>query len=317
MDIIITGKSGYEFWQQNTTLLSKGSIPIPGDHSASLGKREAMLFASDEHLSLPISHLVTRKEQRKIYDYRRSVMRDCGKLPCIVPIHEGLAVAVPELCFLQLANELPLPELIYYGYRFCSTFEYNEFSPTGTGPRVPLMTVTSMRSFLARLPKGRGTASATKALGLIAENADSPKEIESSMRLSLPYSLGGYKLPLPELNKEITLSTRTQVAMKRPTLKPDLFWKDAKLLAEYQSDLTHLNPEQFHYDLKRMNAFISMGYKQISISSEHLSNMESMDLLAADIAKILGKRIRPTLSDFARRQTELRRTIWRLNDERI
>ncbi|MBQ6586307.1 MAG: hypothetical protein IJH83_05835 [Coriobacteriales bacterium] len=317
MDVILAGKTGYEFWQRNTDLLSRKPTPIHTNRSASLHKREALLLASDEGLSLPIVHLVGAKEQRAGNGQQRTVMRDCGKLPCIVPIHEGLSVATPELCFLQLANELSLPQLIFFGYRFCSTYCHNEFSPTGLTSRIQLMTPESARAFLAKVPTTQGTAKAKKALPFIAAKADSPKEIESSMRLTLPYSLGGYKLPLPELNKEISLTTNPRSALKRTTLRPDLFWKDAKLLAEYQSDLTHLSPEQFHYDLKRMNAFIGMGYRQISICSDHLARIESMDLLAADIAKLLGKRIRPSIDDFHKRQVALVRCIHELIETRL
>ena len=316
MDIILAGESAYRYWMKSRRGPS-AAIPVPYKYSLSVTREDIAAIAFDHGLTAPIDLLITQESNRRYDDGFTCHFERTGRVSCIVPIHEGFAVASPELCFLQLARSANLQELIFYGFRLCSSYRFNEFSPTGMETVEPLMTVSSARTLLTRLSHCHGSKAALTALGFIIENAASPKEIEAAMRLCLPYHLGGYKLPKLELNPEIPLSKAAQRALGRPSLKPDFFWREAKLLAEYQSDLTHLNPDQYNYDLKRMNVFASMGYKQIYIGSNHLSDYSAMDQLANDIAKLLGKRIRPSQADFFSRQAQLVRTIRRLNDERI
>jgi len=292
-------------------------VPVPNRYSLSLMKREMELLVAEYGLSLPIHALITSENDRRKRDDLVCHFEATGRVSCIVPIHEGLAVSSPELCFLQLARSSTLQELIFYGFRLCSTYRFNEFSPTGMEPIEPLMTISSAKALLTRLSRCHGSALARKALSLVIENAASPKEIEAAMRLSLPYNLGGYHLNDLELNPSITLDKAGQAALGRPTLKPDFLWRSAKVLAEYQSDLTHLDLEQHAFDLKRMNVFVRMGYKQISINSEHLSSIPRMDALAKDIAKLSGKYIRPSLADYPSRQLALVHCIQRMNDERL
>ena len=316
MNIILAGESAYRYWMKSRRMPS-APVPVPYTYSLSIAQEEIPVLVSDYDLVAPVDLLITQENDRRKNPDLICRFERTGRVSCIVPIHEGFAVASPELCFLQLARSASLQELIFYGFRLCSTYRFNEFSPTGMETIEPLMTIASARTLLARLSHCHGSKAARTALGYIIENAASPKEIEAAMRLHLPYHLGGYRFPKLELNPEIPLGKAAQSAIGCPSLKPDLLWRDAKLVVEYQSDLSHLSHEQSTFDYKRMNVFASMGYTQISINNEHLSSVPRMDALAADIAKLLGKRIRPTLQDYPSRQLDLMHTIRRLNDERL
>ena len=152
----------------------------------------------------------------------------------------------------------------------------------------------------------------------VAPNTKSPKEIETAMRLVLPYAQGGYKIPLMRINQEITLTPAQQRSLGRPSLKPDFYWPKQRVIAEYES-LLHLDPNQHAYDAKRSNAFSDLRLQKILITADHLSSVKKMDELAQQLAKLLGHRIRPRFDDYHSRKLLLDRELYqiRCEDERF
>lgn len=92
-----------------------------------------------------------------------------------------------------------------------------------------------------------GKKCAATALRWIADGAESPMEIKSRLLLTLPYRYGGYGLPMPEVNKDILLSGRTEHRVVR-TFRPDMCWPCHKVIVEYDGKAYH---EDAHKDKPR------------------------------------------------------------------
>jgi len=326
MDIILAGETALQYWRQNRSdrPLPNASM-IKGGHGPSLAKVEAELLADAYQLSLPLCIYAHEESQTRRDAFSTTVRCSAGNAPAIIRLHEGLAVSTPEFALLQVAHRSSPVRLLYDCYELCGDFKRNEFSGSGFITVAPLMTPESLEAFLRSIPTitsvndrpqcVRGANNLSRLLPFLAANAHSPMEIETAMRFVLPYKLGGYKLPLMQLNPELKLTSAQQRILGRPTLKPDLYWPQQRVIAEYESAL-HMNPEQHAYDALRNNAFTELGLQMILITSDHLSSVRKMDELAEQLARLLGKRIRPSISDHLVRKDRLARELYQIRQER-
>lgn len=218
-------------------------------------------------------------------------------------------VSSPEFVFLQMANELSLIHLIELGYELCGSYSLNPAIERGF-EESPCMTKASrIVAFLEKAPGSRGLRKARRAAKYILDGSASPMETILSMLLTLPMSLGGFALPRPALNEGRVLKTGRVLEAgcgdETRVRRSDLFWEDAKLAVEYDSDSEHLSSRKFSEDAIRRNEFVLDGITVVTVTRLQVKNLIEMRKLADHLARHLGVRRRVTLGDYAERQHRL------------
>jgi hypothetical protein len=227
---------------------------------------------------------------------------------CFVKIENGLLTSSPELCFVHMANRLSLIDLIQLGYELCGGYTLPaEPSARGqayretTGGFVncpPLTNVAAIENLLKKLSGVHGQKRAVRASSYILDNAASPLEAKLTLLLTLPYRLGGYGLPKPRLNFPIDDG---QVQRRC-----DLYWPEAKLAVEYDSDQFHVGAERINLDSMRRSALELKGISVVTITRQQIYKMYRLHEVASLLAKRLERRLSPRDPNFTSRQLKLR-----------
>lgn len=222
----------------------------------------------------------------------------------------GMALSVgPELAFLLAANELSLPRLLELGYEFCGHYRLNPGSPTGFDEAPPLTSPSKLGAFVEKAGGARGTRAAKRALAYLRANSRSPMETVITALLCLPPRLGGYGLPLPYLNYRVNVPKDGRKAASNRYYLCDMFWPDARLDVEYDSDREHTGPDRIAADAKRRNGLASLGITVIAVTKQQAFNCDAMDEVAHGIAKQLGRRLRMGGKDWVKARADLRRQL--------
>ena len=228
-------------------------------------------------------------------------------------------VVSPELLFIQLARRLPLVELLEVGYELCGTYRLDAGGEAATYNLKPLTSVSQLSSYARRAKGVYGRERAEQALQWLADNSASPAETALAIMFKLPRRLGGYGMGNLMLNHEIKLNENAASILGRPTIRPDLFWIEAKHPAEYDGNLFHSSSEQQEYDERRRNAYMAMGMSVTVFRPRHMCNINLMDEMAEAVRKNIGARHREPPKNYAILHRELFYQVFRfwtkLNDE--
>lgn len=336
MAVIISHFSAYEIWihaQRARTRISidrdTESITIAKrTRRVSLPTKEMMKGVEPESiaasfgLSLPI-HLSVRSANDRpkrnsccfhVWDERLPRMQ-------FVELAGNIFVVSPEICFLQMSHQADKVRLIRAGYELCSTYYYqrqqanceNVIGEAKSTPAIKRRDPITSKSRLARTINqasgAKGVKQARSALNYVLDNSASPRETALSMILTLPYYLGGYALPLPELNKRIELSKEAKENLNRSFLVCDFAWNRDKVLVEYDSDSFHTGADRIASDSKRRNELVAQGYSVVTITTKQLNGVDETHRQAILLSRKLKKRVRPSQSDFYFRRMNLRRLV--------
>ena len=266
-------------------------------------------------LSHPV-HLCVRDPASRIR-HPDVVCHSCSmKLPrrSFQRVRDGLYAASPELCYVQLAAQLPFVELLELGYELCGSYRLHKeefaFDPDGAGYDIleapVLMTPASLARFLDAAPGLRGVETARRTLPHLLPGSASPMETKLALLLCLPGRLGGYGLPKPQLNHRIDINERSQEATSKAYLRGDLCWPESDLVVEYDSTAFHTGATHIAESAERSNALNDNDKEPFVVTSAQLHNAEKMDVLADQIADKLGVRRRTRSKSWPQSQTELR-----------
>lgn len=223
----------------------------------------------------------------------------------------GMLVSSPEFCYLQMAEALPLLELIKLGFEFCGTYRRASDAANDVGFRaeLPLTSKSKIAAFLARMSGARGHKLAMKALSYVLDDSASPMETALALTLCLPYKLGGYGFPAPQMNHRVNVTQEARKACKKRYYLCDLFWPDAKLDLEYDSNAYHANTIRIAEDSSRRNALTYMGVSVITVTGNQIANDLEMHRVAQLLSKSLKKRVRCSDKSFSKRRAVLRENL--------
>lgn len=222
-------------------------------------------------------------------------------------IEDGLYVSTPEMAFCEMASVLSLERLIALGFELCGTYRRTSTFGLARYDAIPLTSPGALASFIEKSPQFKGVKKARRALPCILAGSASPRESELAMLLCLPYSLGGYGLPHPTMNAEMSLP-KNVAATGRSSLRCDLYWPAARLDVEYDSAEFHSAERLLANDSMRRIALESMDVTSVNLTAEHLRRASLFDEAAQGIARILGKRVRLP-GDFRLKQERLWREL--------
>ena len=276
-------------------------------------------------LTTPLHVLVgacnARKVNRNLQCHVNTVELPHGSF---IRMDSGMVVSSPELCFLQMAGELPFVDLVALGYELCGNYRLatgndpagqnttgNDESAENRGFRddLPLTSVSNLISYIAKAIGSKGRKNAMKALHFVADGSASPMETILAIMIILPYRLGGYGFPKPLLNYCIEEPSANK-SNPKSTSKPkvyycDLYWPEEKVDVEYDSDAYHTGSARIEQDAIRRNALTNMGITVITVSRRQVIAALKMRELAKVLSRLLRKRLRYPRTEFTYRQAKL------------
>ena len=264
-------------------------------------------------------HFMVPCASRRICKLRYGYTVCAGRFPphSFVRTARGAAILAPELCFMQLANRLSLPQLVLLGDEWCGTYtlacdeEGRLLRRDGQ-----LCTLDSLRYFAREASWMGGSKRARTALGYIVEGAASVRESMLEMMLCLPQRLGGFGLPRPQMNYEVAFDTEARLIAGHECAYCDLCWPEARVDVEYDGQEWHEGINAVR-DKERANALRHMGYTVLFVSKEDFERPWRLKLLAHQVARAIGWRQREYLDDVDERRQGLLAELLDANDHPV
>ena len=330
--IILCYESALEYWRIARMRAGEARIykpdkafPLQEKHDFALCRAKPPLIAPSSkeviannslHLTEPIHILHGNETASRAKDgIKLHLYTGCTPYGSFVRINEKLAVCSPEFCLYQMAGRLSLVKLIELAYEFCGTYSMPantlqaEQQSGAVFKRLPLTNKKALISFAHKMHGVRGKRQIIRAQRYTLELSASPMETKLALLLSLPYKLGGYGLPCPEMNGRIRSLKKSRQGMKK-NFFCDLYWPHYNLAVEYDSNLHHTGPKHITADSKRRNEILSLGVLVITVTSNHLNTIGEFREVASQIATRLGKRLRYKEPDFSRAHLSLQRELF-------
>ena len=217
----------------------------------------------------------------------------------------GALVVSPEAVFLHLAGFLHFEALALIAFELCGTYS---LTPDGSGfmPAEPITSVASLSAFVSSASSFPGSARARKAIRFALDNSASPAESRLVLLLCAKQTLGGYGLPLPKMNRRVNVVGEGRKCTAHKYFVLDLFWENARLDVEYDSDAFHASAGGIASDAERRNALAAMGYRVVTVTNTQISSADAFNDVARVIAHALGFRIRHTSKAWSQRRFALR-----------
>jgi len=218
-----------------------------------------------------------------------------------------------------MAAKYTLAKLIALAFEICGSYSLPGSASTGgdQGDSVqtmydlpPLTSKKKLTAFSARMEGWVGHKQALKALRFIADDSASPMETVLVMLLTLPYRYGGYGLPMPELNGRIYPKKSLSQFAGKSFYRGDLLWRDAGVVAEYNSDAEHASPNRIAMDAIRRNDLSLCGIFEVTVTKRQIKSMELFDKVARQIAVKISKDLRYREPEFSKARLELRSILF-------
>ena len=291
----IISTSALEFYLSPASLKpAKGAhalCSIPKHYDLPYQKKFVKDLANEYGLALPLSVMACKSTLRCQTDEMHCYIRS-KNLPerSFLKLDEVVYISSPELCITQVAPSLSLERLIETINNLCAIYVQNPAATFFQSSRAPLTSVKAISSFVKKSPKLKGARKVQQALQYALDCSNSPMESKLAVLCTLPLSLGGYALPKPQLNGEVHLSAQAEALYHMKSVRCDFVWYEQKIILEYDSNLSHLDPKQHAFDKQRRNALEMSGYKVISITAKDIQNYTAVDKTFRMIRKELGLR---------------------------
>lgn len=248
------------------------------------------------HLGEPV-HLLfpnpdVRPRSKEVVAHCTSSLRGAGSL---IEVSAGIGVVSPEICLIQIAERGMLP-FLKAAYELCGTYRIARITDLDTRGAVyqqePLTNPAQIAKTLSANSQLAGSVAARSALKYLEAGSGSPRETALALLLGLPRVHGGYGFKVPKLNYPIKVSSVGRRICGKSRLVLDLYWPEAKLCLEYDSEEFHSTRERHSADAQRRNVLQSMGIRVIEVTAGQLGSVTKTDALALNVAKALGKRKR-------------------------
>ena len=263
------------------------------------------------NLTRPICLVASTREGRRTSREvaTRLFTTPTGEYPA-VRIDAGLFCSGPELAFLQMASILDEESLRFLGMELCGRYGIDAggrlFERTQTcTPEMLLETALSMTTV-------RGRKRARTVAPLVWGGAASPMEAALALILGSSPEQGGYGIMAPELNRQLTVSGKARDLWDDDFITPDLLWEAGRVVIEYDSDLHHTASKRIARDSRRRDVLAELGYRVVTVTTEHMRSPRELDRIAGIVAGCLGQKL-PSCSE----EDWSRRTSFQLRMRRL
>lgn len=241
----------------------------------------------------PVDVLVPSDAPRPRSPLRYHIQK--GRVPphSLYPIRDGIHVVSPTLCFVQLCKTLSFVDALKLGMELCGTYALRPDSLEDMSSRdYRLMNAMTLPRRLQSWESLHGLRQARTIAPYLANDSASPMETNLFLLLCLPQKYGGYNIAKPELNASLELPPESWLVLRQESVKPDLLWRDYKLILEYDGEY-HNDPAQARKDEKRRVVLETLGYTVVAVKRQHVYDPITFDGVATMVAKKCGKRVRP------------------------
>lgn len=297
----------------------------------------------------PLHVLVTnRKDRRTAKNVRTHLVESRLPAGAIVDSVLGVQTCSPLFTLLTLARDLNTIELTMAMYEFCGNFSV--FKPseaieellktpeaaelnrqpgawkrvrssaaTASGKtsslwmRPPLVSLDELHSALDEYPHFHGKKKFSEAANLVTGVTSSPFEVQLSMLLALPESMGGKGMPLFTNNARIALTKEARKMYPHSFIRADLLFEGNEsrpdIDVECQGSIIHENEKQAISDSDRSTALASMNIEVLWITYEKISNASTFRSIAGLIARRIDYPLPELTGEARRRENELRRNL--------
>lgn len=225
-------------------------------------------------------------------------------------------VCSPEFCFLQVCGSMRsvvgtsierwqyLILLVELGCELCGRYSKAVGKRGFKNRSVSLCTTAGMWVFLGRMSFERGARSAHEALRWVLDGLRSPMETVLYIMLCVPQQWGGLAFARPYANYELPVPEHLWGKTGKRTIIPDLFWPEANLAIEYDSDDEHTGRD--HEDQERQELAQDMGLKVITFRNSDMANLSRFNAKARSVAAYLGRELPSLDTTFLKTQKTLR-----------
>ncbi len=223
----------------------------------------------------------------------------------LLSLCDGVAVASPELSFLQMAEYLDVIELAQLACSLCGGY-FPSADERGFVDRQPLTSIERIDGFLAKLRGTRNVTKARRALRCAHDHARSPMETTTAMLLSMSRRRGGYGLPKPQLNHRIELPRDVAAVAGTGHFTVDLFYqragKPSGVAIEYLGRAYHKDVTR---DITRELLLKRAGCPVVDVTISQIVRSDLRNQLVGDIAHEIGYRLRKGTPRIRERRNDL------------
>lgn len=310
MKLLVSHLSALRYWRSANALEVASARPsrVRSLSDGVSGVRDVRRMAPKDHgfvmgedcpLDVLVGSPVRRRASKEIapHVWRGGVVE--GSFACIA---ENVYVSTPEFTFLQLAGTLDVVELARLGNELCGTYNLRR-GARFTERDTPLTTRSRLARYVARSKGSHGAGKALRALRWVCDRCASPQETNMVLALCLPKRMGGYGLPLPEVNPRVDVGKRLGTYVDGEYYYPDAMWvrevrgRRVRVTVEYDSHEWHDEAADAERTRIRRNAFKTMGILVTSINRSQMRDGAKFLSAARQVARDLGIwREEPSLS---------------------
>lgn len=311
MTIVISHISAIEYWLAHESLKPKATSAHAATELPSAGPtiddRRRVEQLLKQCASIPL-HIAATKPLHNSTRFRCHVWSP-PVARALYRIADDVYVCSPELAFFQSAATLDKIDTVRLGCELCATYSIDRHARGGFFQRNAITTREKLGAVVRENQGANGIKTARWALNHVLDRSASPAETKVALALTLPCKIGGMGLPQPSLNRFIPLNAAEQKALNRSYFLCDLYWEQAKLAIEYDSDAEHSGSERIASDAARRNALLRLGITVITVGNQTFRDRSEFKRVGATVARLLGTRIRPRSEHYDRRQIELRKRL--------
>lgn len=208
----------------------------------------------------------------------------------LVWLADDVRVYRPAVVFTQMATVLDEVGLAELGYELAGTYALDPDAPYGfVTNAVPLAEVFELRKYAqaARALGVRGAARALRALELVVDGSNSPRESSIGIFLATSRARGGAGAPGFRMNVSVTLPDDLAGEIGQRVIRPDFSWPNGTV-GEYDSNQVHLTPAARARDERKRRAFRAVGMDCVTMVSGDFSSNERLNALVTDLERSLG-----------------------------
>ena len=280
-----------------------------------------------EHPDLALDHvdlIVGYGDQRNLPNVKTHVRRALLPDRSFYKLDNGIYVASPELCLMQLAAKYSEPQAVKLALEMCGGYALDPIDPSSPfadldSPdensdickRPALTRASKIRAYANRLFVPNSRAHQTHFLRYVADGSASPRETALCMLLCMPPRFGGYGIALPELNKRIEMSSSERLMIGVSHFDCDLYWaRRKKVGVEYDSKKHHTAIEKQERDAIRRNMLQYKGVQVIVATRLQVNKPGQFDKLARQIGRAVGKRFRAPEKEHVEARSSLRKVLF-------
>lgn len=319
MTLYLAGASALEYWRtcpptrarRARAVLPFGS-PDVGDAGFRVADLAALADAGLGWLSPPVRLLVPRALSRRRCP--RAAFHVCSRaLPegSFVRASRDVMVSSPELACVQAASSTSFPLFVELLYELCGHYRLPQGRAGEMVAMPPAANVASLASFADRAQGLRGAAALKRAVRYVCDDSLSPMETDAAETMVLDPRMGGFGLARPQLNRRFEVARKDRRALPQSTYLPDLYWPQANISVEYESDKHHRGERKMAEDAVRRNGIEHLGTRVVSLTWGQARNYYEFERVALLVADALGKKFGSEWDRWAERRIALHRLLVR------